>query len=80
VAGYLEVSLEYFVDQGLSFNEVNGHLTLNELARYSELPKEVREFLSNPANLLYINIAMRLSDLSAETLRSLAEGLLEVTY
>jgi hypothetical protein len=44
------------------------------------LPKHVREFLLNPANLLYINIAMRLSGLSAETLRNLAQGLLEVTY
>lgn len=80
LAGYLEVSIDYFIDQGLSFDQANGHLTLNELARLSELPKEVREFLANPANLLYINIAMRLSDLSAETLRNLAEGLLEVTY
>lgn len=80
LAGYLNVSLDYFIDQGLPFDQTNGHLTLDELARFSQLPKEVREFLANPANLLYINIAMRLSDLSAETLRSLAEGLLEVTY
>lgn len=80
LANYLNVSLDYFIDQGLPFDQTNGHLTLDELARFSELPKEVREFLGNPANLLYINIAMRLSDLSADTLRSLAEGLLEVTY
>lgn len=80
LAGYLTVSMDYFIDQGLSFEETNGHLTLDQLARFSELPPEVRDFLANPANLLYINIAMRLSDLSAETLRSLAEGLLEVTY
>lgn len=80
LAGYLNVTLDYFIDQGLPFDETNGHMTLDELARFSELPKEVREFLANPANQLYINIAMRLSDLSAETLRSLAEGLLEVTY
>ncbi len=55
-------------------------MALEEIARFYELPQEVREFLANPANLLYINIAMRMSDLSAETLRSLAEGLLEVTY
>lgn len=76
----LNVSIDYFVDQGLLFEQTNGHLTLSELARFAELPQEVREFLANPANQLYVNIAMRLSDLSAETLRSLAEGLLEVTY
>lgn len=80
LAGYLNVTLDYFIDQGLPFDQPNGHMTLDELTRFSELPKEVREFLANPANLLYINIAMRLSDLSADTLRSLAEGLLEVTY
>jgi hypothetical protein len=30
--------------------------------------------------MLYVNVAMKLSNLSAETLRALAEGLLEVTY
>jgi transcriptional regulator with XRE-family HTH domain len=80
LANYLNVPIDYFIDQGLPFSEPNGHMSMDELARFSELPKEVREFLANPANLLYINIAMRLSDLSAETLRSLAEGLLEVTY
>lgn len=80
LANYLNQPIEYFIDQGLPFTETNGHMSMDELARFSELPKEVREFLANPANLLYINIAMRLSDLSAETLRSLAEGLLEVTY
>jgi transcriptional regulator with XRE-family HTH domain len=80
LADNLKVSLDYFKDQGLPFKETNGHLALAELASFSELPKEVREFITNPANLLYINIAIRLSDLSAETLRSLAEGLLEVTY
>ncbi len=80
LANHLNVSIDYFIDQGLPFDQANGHLTLDQLARFSELPVEIREFLANPANLLYINIAMRLSDLSAETLRSLAEGLLEVTY
>lgn len=80
LANNLNVPIDYFIDQGLPFSETNGHMSMDELARFAELPKEVREFLANPANLLYINIAMRLSDLSAETLRSLAEGLLEVTY
>ena len=80
LVSYLNVSMDYFTDQGIPFDKPNGHVALEEIARFVELPEEVREFLANPANLLYINIAMRLSDLSAETLRSLAEGLLEVTY
>lgn len=81
LAERLKVSLNYFLDQGLMPDETGGEVVnLEEIAQFSSLPKDVREFLSNPANLLYIKIAMSLSDLSAETLRSLAEGLLEITY
>jgi transcriptional regulator with XRE-family HTH domain len=81
LADYLNVSLGYFMDQGLNTKDSGGGAaSLDEIAQFSQLPKHVREFLLNPANLLYINIAMRLSGLSAETLRNLAQGLLEVTY
>jgi transcriptional regulator with XRE-family HTH domain len=81
LAQYLNVSLSYFMDQGIKSQETGGRAaTLDEIAQFSQLPENVREFLLNPANLLYINIAMRLSGLSADTLRNLAQGLLEVTY
>ncbi len=81
LADYLKVSLSYFLDQGLAPEKSGGQVaTLDEITQFTQLPKEVREFLTNPANLLYVNIAMSLSELSAETLRALAEGLLEVTY
>ena len=81
LAQYLNVSLSYFMDQGIKPQETGGRAaTLDEIAQFSQLPENVREFLLNPANLLYINIAMRLSGLSADTLRNLAQGLLEVTY
>ncbi len=81
LASYLNVSLSYFMDQGMAPQETGGGAaTLDEIAQFSQLPKEVREFLINPANLLYINVSMRLSNVSADTLRGLAEGLLEVTY
>jgi transcriptional regulator with XRE-family HTH domain len=77
----LNVSLNYFLDQGIAPKEANGHgATLDEIAQFSQLPSHVRQFISNPANLLYISIAMKLSDISADTLRDLAEGLLEITY
>jgi transcriptional regulator with XRE-family HTH domain len=81
LAKSINISLNHFMDQGLRPGETGGEVaTLDEIAQFSKLPKEVREFLSNPANLLYIKIAMSLSELSADTLRALAEGLLEVTY
>ncbi len=81
LARYLNVSLNYFLDQGIAPNDSGGDIaSLDELAQFSKLPGDVREFLANPANLLYTKIAMSLSGLSADTLRALAEGLLEVTY
>lgn len=82
VADYLNVSLDYFLDQGLETERfINGRgVTLEEITSFTELPEDVRDFIVNPANTLYIKIAMNLSELSAETLRTLAEGLLEVTY
>jgi transcriptional regulator with XRE-family HTH domain len=81
ISEYLNVSMSYFLDQGIAPDKSGGQVaTLDEITHFTQLPKDVREFLANPANLLYVNIAMSLSDLSAETLRALAEGLLEVTY
>ncbi len=48
--------------------------------RFMELPEDVREFICKPVNLPYLKLAMRLSELSVEKLRSVAEGLLEITY
>ncbi len=81
LAQLLKVELNYFLDQGITPTKTGGQAaTLEEITEFTQLPKEVRNFLTNPANLLYIKIAMSLSELSAETLRALAEGLLEVTY
>jgi transcriptional regulator with XRE-family HTH domain len=44
------------------------------------LPEELSEFVNNPANLPYLELARKLSELDAAKLRSIAEGLLEITY
>jgi len=79
---HLNVSLSYFIDNGIAPNkpiEPVPPLPAQNIDQ-THLPPEIQEFLSNPANLLYVDIAMKLSEVSAETLRALAEGLLEVTY
>jgi transcriptional regulator with XRE-family HTH domain len=48
--------------------------------QFLELPVELQEFISKPVNRPYIELAMRLSELSVEKLRAVAEGLLEITY
>jgi len=50
------------------------------IQRYLELSPDVRDFVSKPVNRPYLEIAMRISALSVERLRTVAEALLEITY
>ena len=50
------------------------------LALLDELPDDVREFVLNPTNALYLRIAMLLSVLQADDLRRIAETILDITY
>ena len=47
---------------------------------FLNLPPELREFVSQPINRPYIELAHNLSDLSADKLRSVAEGILDITF
>jgi len=44
------------------------------------LPPEIQGFVSKPVNRPYLELAMKLSSLSTEKLRSVAEDLLEITF
>jgi len=44
------------------------------------IPADLVEFIQNPANQPYLELAKRLSELDAAKLRGIAEGLLEITY
>lgn len=50
------------------------------MAWLSDAPDDILEFLSDPSSLLYLRLSMRLHGLSTETLRALAEGILDITY
>ncbi len=45
----------------------------------SKLQPDLREFLSKPVNEPYLRLAKRLSELDVDRLRTVAEGLLEIT-
>jgi transcriptional regulator with XRE-family HTH domain len=45
-----------------------------------EMPEEMQRFICQPVNRPYLDMAMRLQGLSVDKLRSIAEGLLEITY
>ena len=50
------------------------------LTRLNELPPDVREFVLRPTNTLYLRIAILLSALKADSLRQIAETILDITY
>ena len=49
------------------------------LQYFADLSPEMQEFISKPVNRPYIELAQRLSEMSVEKLRAVAEGLLEIT-
>lgn len=51
-----------------------------QLQQFLNLPEDIREFVLTPTSVLYLRVAMKLSSLSAETLRGIAEGLLDITF
>lgn len=49
------------------------------LQKFIELPEEMQNFVCQAVNRPYLELAMKLSDMSREKLRSVAEGLLDIT-
>jgi transcriptional regulator with XRE-family HTH domain len=46
---------------------------------FLEMPPELQEFVTKPINRPYVELAQRLSEMSVDKLREVAEGLLEIT-
>jgi transcriptional regulator with XRE-family HTH domain len=59
-----------------------GQWLMNEEAirDFLELPLELRQFVAMPVNRPYLELAMKLSNMSKEKLRSVAEDLLDITF
>jgi transcriptional regulator with XRE-family HTH domain len=49
------------------------------MQKFLDLPEEIQNFACQPVNRPYLELAMKLSDLSREKLRAVAEGLLDIT-
>lgn len=79
LARYLNLPLEHFLDnQDGSVGE--WHRQQDMWRRFQELPKEVQEFVVQPINVRYLEVAMKLAQMPVGGLRSIAEGLLNITY
>jgi len=49
------------------------------IQQFLEMPMELREFVAMPVNRPYLELAMKLSNMSRDKLRSVAEDLLDIT-
>jgi hypothetical protein len=47
---------------------------------FKQLPSELQDFIAQPINRPYVELANRLSNLPVDKLRSIAEGLLDITF
>lgn len=69
--------IETFFDQSGPVGEwMSGQQTLQ---KFMDLPAELKDFVCQPVNLPYLELAMKLSSMSRDKLRSVAEGLLDIT-
>jgi transcriptional regulator with XRE-family HTH domain len=50
------------------------------IREFRQLPSDVQTFVSKPVNRPYLELAMKLSSMSTEKLRSVAEDLLDITF
>lgn len=50
------------------------------LQDFCQMPLDLQIFVSKPVNRPYLELAIRLSEMSVDRLRAVAEGLLEITY
>ena len=79
LAQHLHVSLEYFLDnQDGPVGEWHRQQEAWDL--FQELPEAIREFVTQPINVRYLEVAMKLAQMPAGGLRAIAEGLLDITY
>ena len=70
-------SIEEYIDHDGPVGE--WELQLQAVDVLSQLSPELRDFLSKPVNEPYLRLAMQLSELQVDKLRTIAEGLLEIT-
>jgi len=72
-----DIDIKSFLDNNTAIG--NWIAQQKSMEDFLKLPEELQEFVSQPANHPYIGIAKKLSEISSEKLRMIAEGLLEIT-
>jgi transcriptional regulator with XRE-family HTH domain len=81
----LESAARYLGQTIDHFSDMQGPLARHEAEqkvyrRFEQMPLEMKSFVTEPINQSYIETAMRLSEMDVHKLRSIAEGLLDITF
>jgi transcriptional regulator with XRE-family HTH domain len=77
LATALSTRVETFFDQS---GPIGKWMTEQKsMQQFLQLPAELQSFASQPVNRPYLELAVKLSSMSSEKLRSVAEGLLDIT-
>jgi transcriptional regulator with XRE-family HTH domain len=70
--------IETFFDQG---GPIGQWMTQQKVLQdFLDMPPELQHFVSQPVNRPYLDLARKLSEMSTDKLRSLAEDILEITF
>lgn len=78
ITAALDVGVEQYYDQHGPVGRWRSEQ--GALEKFVEMPPELQQFITRPVNRPYLELAMRLSEMSADKLRAVAEVLLEITY
>lgn len=78
IANCLEIRLDDLIDKSGPIGSWRNQQQTIE--KFLNLSPEMQDFICKPVNHPYLTLASRLSDLSVEKLRMVAEALLEITY
>ena len=70
--------IETFFDQGGPIGQWMSQQ--KSIQQFLELPLELQTFVSQPINKPYLELARKLSEMSTDKLRSIAEDLLDITF
>ena len=78
LTGILNRSIREFQDQHGPIGVWNSQQ--HALKDFLSMDPEMQAFVSKPVNRPYLELAVRLSEMTVDKLRTVAEGLLEITY
>jgi len=78
IAELLDIPLESLYDQQGIIGQWRKQQERD--AEFAALSPEIQNFICDPVNQPYVELAVRLSEMDAQKLRSIAESILEITY